>query len=143
MLFGELGCRAVFTLKSDNVKCHRVCGCRATDCTCEGHTALRLSVQGRGLEGTYKPIKARKYDDGKLRTFLPKEDYFAKVVAVQQERQANVSIAARILKGSPTSSDEAAYSQSREWEDAATMDVPTSALTTRSRLQYPSYPGSA
>jgi hypothetical protein len=66
MLFGELECRAVFTLKSDNGSFHRVCGCRATDCTRDGHTALRLSGQGRGLEGTYEPVKARRYVDGSL-----------------------------------------------------------------------------
>jgi hypothetical protein len=52
MLFGELECRAVFTLKWDGGKFHRVCGCHA----------LRLSMQGRGLDGTYEePVKARRY----------------------------------------------------------------------------------
>jgi hypothetical protein len=46
-LFDNLECRAISTLKSDHGKFHRVCGCRATDCTREGHPALRMTTQGR------------------------------------------------------------------------------------------------
>lgn len=58
LLFGELECRAIFTQKSDNGKFHRVCGCHAAGCAHEGHAALRMSLQGRALEGTYEPVRA-------------------------------------------------------------------------------------
>jgi hypothetical protein len=40
LLFAEFECRAIFTLNSDYGKFHRICGCRAEDCSREGHAAL-------------------------------------------------------------------------------------------------------
>jgi hypothetical protein len=58
LLFGKLECGAIFTQTSDNGKFHRVCGCHAAGCAHEGHAALRMSLQGRALEGTYEPVRA-------------------------------------------------------------------------------------
>jgi hypothetical protein len=113
LLFGDLECRAIFTQKSDNGKFHRVCGCRAAQCGREGHAALRMSLQGRAPEGTYEPVRARKYVDGRFDTHLPKEAYFATMEALQNERRAGVREAAAILKDSPTVSEDLEYRKAR------------------------------
>jgi hypothetical protein len=145
LLFGKLECRAIFTQKSDNGKFHRVCGCRATECTREGHSALRLSMQGRAAEGTYEPVRARKYVDGRYETHLPKEEYFAQMESLQQERRAGVNAAAAILKESPTGSEELGYHKARGWGDDARTPKPKASFSilksnTGGRNKSPSTP---
>jgi hypothetical protein len=113
LLFGELECRAIFTQKSDNGKFHRVCGCRAAGCAREGHAALRMSLQGRAPEGTYEPVRARKYVDGRFDTHLPKAEFFANMEALQNERRAGVMAAAATLQDSPSSSEDLGYQKIR------------------------------
>ena len=124
LLFGKVECRAIFTQRSDNGKFHRVCGCRATECSRDGHSALRLSMQGRAAEGTYEPVRARRYVDGRYETHLPKEEYFAQMESLQQERRAGVNAAAATLKESPTGSEESGYHRARGWDDDSRTPKP-------------------
>jgi hypothetical protein len=82
LLFDHLECRAIVSLKSDHGKFHCVCGCRAADCTRKGHSTLRMAEQGRAPEGTYEPVRARKYVDGRFETYLPKLEFLASMEAL-------------------------------------------------------------
>jgi hypothetical protein len=145
LLFGELECRAIFTQNSDNGRFHRVCGCRADACSREGHSALRMSVKGRALEGAYEPVRARKYVDGRFNAHLPKEEFFAQMEALQQERRAGVNAAASVLKNSPSGSEESEYQKARAWDVEDTIPMhsarrTTGVLKTSPRVKYPTTP---
>jgi hypothetical protein len=141
LLFAEFECRAIFTLKSDHGKFHRVCGCRAEDCSREGHAALRLSLQGRAPEGTYVPVRARKFVDGRYATHLPKAEFFANMEALQKDRRAGVRAAAGILQESPTGSEELAYQQAHHFEDEkVTMKRSSPRVLRSTRVKYPTTP---
>jgi hypothetical protein len=113
LLFGDLECQAIFTQKSDSGKFHHVCRCCVAQCGHEGHAALRMYLQGRAQEGTYKPVRARKYVDRRFDTHLPKEVFFATMEALQNECRAGVREAAVILKESPTVSEDLEYHKAR------------------------------
>jgi hypothetical protein len=136
LLFGELECRAIFTQKSDGGKFHRVCGCRASECTREGHSALRLSLKGRAPEGTYEPVRARKYVDGRFETHLPKEEFFAQMESLQKERRAGVTAAAASLGTSQGEPGE--YKLRMREEDSKRS--PTGVLKS-GRPKHPTTPG--
>jgi hypothetical protein len=72
-----------------------------------------MTVQGRAPEGTYEPVWARKYVDGRFDTHLPKEAFFATMEVLQNECRAGVRAAAAILKDSPTVSEDLEYRKAR------------------------------
>jgi viroplasmin and RNaseH domain-containing protein len=108
-LFGPKECRCIFDMSSDKGVFSRVCGKAVATCT------TRHSSIGEQAEvGYYEPIKARKYFDGKLHTFLSMEDY---AVEEQQRKETKAlelqqaSIFLKDLGGSPTGSEEAEYAR--------------------------------
>jgi hypothetical protein len=94
MIFSEEECRVIFSLRSDVGKFMRVCGCQAGGCGREGHGAMRNTVEGRAATGTYEPVRARKYLDGRLDTFTSKEKYLADMKALQENLRAGMYAAA-------------------------------------------------
>jgi len=94
MIFELEVCRAIFSFRSDGGRFIRVCGCKAAECSREGHASVRNSSKGRAATGTYEPVRARKFTDGKLDTFLSKEEYLGEMRTMQATLRAGMFEAA-------------------------------------------------
>ena len=108
-LFGPKECRCIFVLNSDRGALSRVCGNVAAACTTR-HTP----IGERAEAGYYEPIKARKYYDGKLHTFLSLKGYAAMEQKRKEAKASELQQASTFFKemgGSPSGSEEAAYAR--------------------------------
>jgi hypothetical protein len=64
-LFAAKECRCIFELGFDKSSFYRVCGNVQGSCKRPGHAARE-----KAAVGYYEPVKARKFIDGRLNTFL-------------------------------------------------------------------------
>ena len=55
---------------------------------------MRNSEEGRALIGAYEPVRARKFTDGKLDTFMSKKEYLEQTEALKGARRAEMYSAA-------------------------------------------------
>jgi hypothetical protein len=111
MLFGKKECRYIFELGQDKAVFYRVCGNVAGACKRPGH-----ATGDKAAIGYYEPVKARKYVDGRLNTFLSTEEFAGKERERIEAKTREMALAsARLgpLKDSPTGSEEELYFQAR------------------------------
>jgi hypothetical protein len=104
--FGSEECLALFTQSSDKGKFERVCG-GSMPCTRNGHATAE-----KAEHGYYTPVKARKYCDGRLNTFLSQEEYDKVELERKEARQMEFLAVSPHPKGtseSPTGSEEEMY----------------------------------
>jgi hypothetical protein len=105
--FALMTCRFIFQQASDKGEFIRVCGCVGNSCKRTGHKLLDPTQ--RAEVGWYDTVQSRKFVDGKLHTFVSKEDHQAKEMLMKAERDLQLKASAKYLNGSPTESEEAAY----------------------------------
>jgi hypothetical protein len=72
-LFSVKECRCIFELGQDKAVFYRVCGNAVGVCKRTGHPAGE-----KAAVGYYEPVKARKFVDGKLNTFLSMKEFAGK-----------------------------------------------------------------
>ena len=77
------------TLESDKGAFERVCGRPADACKRAGHAI----TEEKAAVGFYEPVRARKYLDGNLSTFLPRAEYESK----EQERKEAQKLALKAV----------------------------------------------
>jgi hypothetical protein len=110
-LFAVKECRCIFELDADKSVFYRVCGNVLGACKCPGHaTGEKAAV------GYYEPVKARKYVDRRLNTFLSVEDFAGKEKGRIEAKTKEMAMASARFgrpKDSPTGSEEALYFQAR------------------------------
>jgi hypothetical protein len=105
--FGPKDCWRMFDMGSHKGAFSRVCGRAVATCT-----ARHPPIKEKAEVGYYKPIKARKYVNGKLHTFLAMEDYAAMEQRQKEPKTMELKQASDFfsdLGGSPTGSKEAEY----------------------------------
>lgn len=110
-LFGLKECRGIFKLSSDQSAFYRVCGHIQGACKRSGHaTGPKADI------GYYEPIKARKYFDGKLNSFLSIEDFAVREKERGEAKVLEMNLASSSLatrKENPRVSKEERYRQVR------------------------------
>jgi hypothetical protein len=110
-LFASKECRCIFELGSDKSVFYRVCGNVLGNCKRQGYaTGEKAAV------GYYEPVKARKFIDGRLNTFLTMEEFGGKEkgrMEAKAKEMETVSARFGCTKESPTESDEELYFQAR------------------------------
>jgi hypothetical protein len=122
-LFAAKECRCIFELGQDKAVFYRVCGNAQGACKRTGHpTGEKAAV------GYYEPVKARKFVDGKLNTFLSMEEFAGKERERMEAKAKEMALAsARFspLKTSPTGSEEELYFQVRPADTRLLAHQPT------------------
>jgi hypothetical protein len=110
-LFAVKECRCIFELGSDKSVFYRVCGNALGGCKRPGHaTGEKAAV------GYYEPVKARKFVDGRLNTFLSMEEFVGKEKDRMEAKTKEMAMASSrfgLPKDSPTGSEEDLYFQAR------------------------------
>jgi hypothetical protein len=107
-LFAMKECRCIFELGSDNKSSfYRVCGNVQGVCKHPGHATRNTAVVGY-----YEPVKARKFIDRRLNTFLLMEEFPRKEQERMEAKRKEMVMASSsfsLLKDSPTGSEEELY----------------------------------
>jgi hypothetical protein len=91
-LFGPKECRSMFQLASDTPVFFRVCGNAQGVCKRPGHV-----LGSKAAVGYYEPIKARRYFDGKLNTFLSIEEFATREKERGEAKVVEMELASSIL----------------------------------------------
>jgi hypothetical protein len=110
-LFSVKECRCIFELGQDKAVFYRVCGNAVGVCKRTGHPAGE-----KAAVGYYEPVKARKFVDGKLNTFLSMEEFAEKEKDRMEAKTKEMAIASARFertKDSPSGSEEELYFQAR------------------------------
>jgi hypothetical protein len=108
-LFGLTECRSIFELSQDKAVFYRVCGNAGGACKRQGHAAGE-----KAAIGYYKPIKARKFINGKFSTFLTVEKFAGRERERIEAKSREMAMASARFGGpktSPTVSKEELYFQ--------------------------------
>jgi hypothetical protein len=110
-LFAVKECRCIFELGSDKSVFYRVCSNVEGGCKRPGHTTGE-----KAAVGYYEPVKARKFVDGRLNTYLSMGEYAGKEQERMEAKTKELAMASSLfgrLKDSPTGSEEDLYFQAR------------------------------